>query len=367
MRLLFPLLLALFATACAGPKKPGETTAKGSPDASASPDPAAQAPYPASELADAPAGPAWSASGPAGPSRGLTADLPDDGRLLFDGDTSRGALGYAAVTAGSGSNARKWAALRGRMSQPRSTGVSYTAPPAPAGVAGTLPRSGAVVPPVGPGRVFQASAYEQFQQSLYTTVYPVLTRLGWHARSRRGGDVPMNPYRITVHHTEGHQTFSAAATAAEVRGIQAFHMGPERGWDDIAYHFLIDGQGRIAEGRPSNVLGAHAKYANDGNIGIALLGNFDVQQPTSSQVDSLERLSSYLAMKYGIPIQQDGRFEPHRHWDNTSCPGRNVVARLPAFRNQIEQQVAQLERSRTGATTAALASFTPLVVTHPST
>ena len=40
------------------------------------------------------------------------------------------------------------------------------------------------------------------------------------------------------------------------------HMGPERGWADIGYHFVIDGSGRVFEGRHADVLGAHAGGAN---------------------------------------------------------------------------------------------------------
>ena len=54
----------------------------------------------------------------------------------------------------------------------------------------------------------------------------------------------MRPTHVTVHHTEGPQTMTASATAAAVKNIQSYHMANtdgRHGWDDIGYHFLIDG------------------------------------------------------------------------------------------------------------------------------
>lgn len=302
-----------------------------------------------------------SAQGPAGPGSSFAAELPDDGRVLFDGDRSRGAFGSPAVSGSFGDNSRKWQALRGSLSASRTRGATYRQPPAP-DADGSLRADGSV-PAMPAGAAVNLSEYERFQQSVYNTVYPVLSRMGWNARSRRGNASYHDPYRITVHHTQGHLTHGEAQTAQELRNIQAFHQGPERGWADIGYHFLIDGDGRVAEGRPSNVLGAHAAEANRGNLGISLMGNFEVQQVPPRQMDSLERLTAFLAVKYRIDVSKRGYLEGHYHWGPTGCPGKNLKARLADLRVQVLQEEAVYARGgQAGA--ASLASFTPMFVSR---
>ena len=313
----------------------------------------AAAPEPTGDLA---------AQGPAGPGASFAADLPDDGRVLFDGDRSRAAFGYPSVSGSFGDNSRKWQALRGSLTASRTRGATYRQPPAP-DADGSV-RAGASVPAMPAGAAVNLSEYEKFQQSIYNTVSPVLTRMGWNARSRRGGPSYHTPYRITVHHTQGHLTHGEAQTAQELRNIQAFHQGRERGWADIGYHFLIDGDGRVAEGRPTNVLGAHAAEANNGNLGISLMGNFEVQQVPPRQMDSLERLTAFLAIKYGIDVTRRGYLEGHYHWGPTGCPGANLKARLADLRAKVLEEESVFARTgRPGG--AALASFTPMFVSRP--
>ncbi len=353
----FFLLMTTAALGCAAPCPPdgggaGYNSASG------------PAPRLAAAAAGEPAAPSddWSAQGPASSSGSglLTADLPDDGRVLFDGDRSRG--GATAVAYSQSGNARKWRQLKGQLAQTQPPRAIYGSIPAPDGSL----KPGAGVPDIPAGGAVALSEYERFEQSMFTTVYPVLTRLGWHAHPRRGSAQGITPYRITVHHTQGHMSHGEAETAREVRGIQEFHMGPERGWNDIGYHFLIDGDGRVAEGRPTNVLGAHAGGANAGNIGISLMGNFDVEQPAPAQIDSLERLAAYLAMKYDIPVLRPGYLEGHYHHTETDCPGRYLKVRLAELRAKINQEEASMEQRGRPAASTELASFTPLVVSRPS-
>jgi N-acetylmuramoyl-L-alanine amidase len=164
----------------------------------------------------------------------------------------------------------------------------------------------------------------------------------------------MHPTHVTVHHTEGPQTMSEAATIAAVRGVQYYHM-VGRGlegkddWDDIGYHFLIDGSGRVAEGRPAETLGAHAGGANEDNIGISVMGNFNKQKPTAAQVESLTRLVSFLAIKYRQDPARNGFLEPHRHYDNTDCPGKNMMAILAALHEKIDARTTELQARLGGA------------------
>ncbi|MBL9001382.1 MAG: N-acetylmuramoyl-L-alanine amidase [Phycisphaerae bacterium] len=141
--------------------------------------------------------------------------------------------------------------------------------------------------------------------------------------------------RITVHH-EGN-AFSGSdeysAIARRLANIREGHIRrrPEP-FADIGYHFIIDPSGRIWEGRPIRYQGAHVEAQNEQNLGIMLIGNFDVQRPTQAQLISLESFLVDRMRFYRVPVS---RVYTHRELKSTACPGRNlqswmIAARSPA-------------------------------------
>ncbi|MDE2312991.1 MAG: N-acetylmuramoyl-L-alanine amidase [Elusimicrobia bacterium] len=160
------------------------------------------------------------------------------------------------------------------------------------------------------------------------------TRKEWRAKPTRNPYEPMtSPWRITIHHTAGPQTMDLKDTLREVRFIQDFQQNG-RGWDDIGYHFLIDGAGNIIEGRPVNAVGSHVKGFNDGNIGIAVMGYFSPpvnDELTKAQLGALVALIRYLHGRYGIAFSE---VKGHRDYERTECPGDNVYNLLPEIRKE---------------------------------
>jgi hypothetical protein len=143
---------------------------------------------------------------------------------------------------------------------------------------------------------------------------------------KRNGSVPMSRiHRITVHHTAGPSFWGQSddAVADEIRRIQRYHQR-EQGWADIGYHFLIDRAGRIWQGRDLRLQGAHARDQNAGNIGVALLGNYDQQEVTPAQRRSLAAFISILATRYSV---SSTNLYTHREICNgkTACPGPRVA------------------------------------------
>jgi hypothetical protein len=78
----------------------------------------------------------------------------------------------------------------------------------------------------------------------------------------------------------------------------------------IGYHFVVDENGQIYEGRQGGkfVVGGHAYCNNVGTIGIVLLGNFEIEQPSQKQAQSLQWLLSDLARKYNIDVNNSVQF-----------------------------------------------------------
>jgi len=91
----------------------------------------------------------------------------------------------------------------------------------------------------------------------------------------------------------------------------------------IAYHYVIDGTGKIWDTRPLNEIGYHASnyLINQTSIGICLVGNFDSEKPNDVQIDSLRKLCKDLSKKYNISPQN---IRGHRDYASKSCPGKNV-------------------------------------------
>lgn len=191
------------------------------------------------------------------------------------------------------------------------------------------------------------TAFNDFQQQAYATLLPVVTRQEWGARRPLARYAQSQPYRITVHHTEGHLTTDLKDSIAEARDIQAYHQKgrAQNGKDpfiDIGYHFLIDGEGRVIEGRPIETLGAHAGDANGGNIGIALMGNMDDVPPTAKQLDALRRLALFVSVKYGADPDRADFIEGHNHYVATACPGKHLADQLPRIRREVARESASI-------------------------
>lgn len=138
--------------------------------------------------------------------------------------------------------------------------------------------------------------------------------------------------RITVHHsatrTSELGSGSEREVAEELRHTQRVHM-QDRGFGDIGYHFLIDPKGRIYEGRSLAYQGAHSYGQNNvDNLGICLLGNFEVERPTPQALAVLERLVEALRERHRIRL--DHVFG-HDHFRTTQCPGRYLTAWLDRY------------------------------------
>jgi flagellar hook assembly protein FlgD len=162
-----------------------------------------------------------------------------------------------------------------------------------------------------------------------------------------------------VHHTAGSNSYSAAQSAAIVRGIQRYHV-LGNGWDDIGYNFLVDKYGRVFEGRrggiAQNVVGAHAGGFNTGSVGVAVLGNYESASFSSAARTALENLLAWrLDVGHVFPRALVGRVSAgssrwpagtnvrlravsgHRDTSYTSCPGNAIYGQLGSIARNVTQ------------------------------
>ena len=194
---------------------------------------------------------------------------------------------------------------------------------------------------------------------------------------------------MVVHHTvTRNDDPDPAATMRAIYHQHAVHND----WGDIAYHYLIDEQGRTYEGRWSGaastrcdaggdgsdfahddnnklVTGGHTAYHNQGNLGIALLGNFADESeynfppgteptgPKSAAVDALTRTLAELAVRHDLdPLGTVDYYNEvwdtrrtvdtisgHRDWRATACPGALLYPQLPEIRDSVFEMINRPE------------------------
>jgi hypothetical protein len=170
----------------------------------------------------------------------------------------------------------------------------------------------------------------------------VIPRSSWtHSSPNLSEIAVMNGVdKITIHHTAGAMLTDAwNPTAGELEHIREFHAGTraaDRNWADIAYHFVVDRAGRVWQARPLAYQGAHVRGHNEHNLGIVLLGNFEVQSPSAAQLWSLAGFISFLRPLYRIPLS---RLYTHGELGQTECPGKM----LQAYMNRTRQAWAAAE------------------------
>ncbi|MCP4838329.1 MAG: N-acetylmuramoyl-L-alanine amidase [Planctomycetes bacterium] len=154
----------------------------------------------------------------------------------------------------------------------------------------------------------------------------VLPRRNW----AKGTPIPtrmdrMTPiHRITIHH-DGMSPFtetSLAAASSRLESIRRAHLRRRpQPFGDIGYHFAIDPAGRVWGGRPISWQGAHVRAQNQGNLGIVVLGNYDLQGVNEAQKRAILRFLDEQMRTYRIARS---KVATHQEMAPTACPGKSL-------------------------------------------
>jgi len=179
------------------------------------------------------------------------------------------------------------------------------------------------------------------------------------------GSADFQVKKIVIHHTASLQlpedSDGTGQYKGKVRDIYRFHVFnatweeypglPQRGWGDIGYHYLIDPNGNIYQGRygGNGVMGAHVYGFNEGTVGIAILGTYgakingkyETREISPRTKESLEKLVGWLAAVNDINLNEKTEIcgkNPkgenickttyglvgHKDLGNTLCPGDDL-------------------------------------------
>ena len=275
---------------------------------------------------------------------------------LFSGGTA-GAQEVSGETGGNDQPEQDAAAAGGGGSAVAATEEADTATPAPAPEAET---------------------------ELWTPAYR--NRPSWGADERlrltTAGEVayPLGFYpvqKVTVHHTASWTPWNAEDAVNLVQAVYREHVAQNFG--DIGYHLLIDPLGTVYEGRysggtsfpiyetypgwtanaPRAINAAHTYNLNAGNIGVALIGDFEENEVSDAAWWSLKLTVAMICANTGLDPLGESRYRnaingaeatlpnvvAHRHAAGTLCPGQAVVDRFDELRESAAALMARLQAS----------------------
>jgi len=105
--------------------------------------------------------------------------------------------------------------------------------------------------------------------------------------------------------------------------IKSWHV-KGNGWSDIGYHFVIELDGAVKNGRPLHRSGAHTKGHNATSIGVCYVGGIDKDKKpkdtrTDAQRKAMDELIVALTMDYpGATVHG------HNEFAAKACPSFDV-------------------------------------------
>lgn len=119
-----------------------------------------------------------------------------------------------------------------------------------------------------------------------------------------------------------HCTATMESQKVTLEMIRRWHI-IERGWGDVGYHFIVDRDGSVWEGRPLHQQGAHCKGHNAFSIGVCYVGGLEDETAspkdtrTAEQKIALNRLVRDLMHRFGLRKQH---VHAHYEYAKRACP-----------------------------------------------
>lgn len=157
--------------------------------------------------------------------------------------------------------------------------------------------------------------------------------------------------RIIIHHTASAYKATKEEWMAYMRAVQKYHALTLR-WADVWYHYLIDGEGNIYEGKSwgKYVLGSHVATHNYGSIWISLMSD---GYYSDEMLESLQKLVIYLWKEYNLDLTGETTVRnndltwwwkgwavvAHKELDPRKPKDPEII--MDAFRNQIIEKIKQ--------------------------
>jgi len=139
----------------------------------------------------------------------------------------------------------------------------------------------------------------------------------------------MKPKFLIIHHSASSRdrtTLSAINFWHKQRGFPKSSLG----WY-IGYHYVITGNGMLYQTRKENEMGAHARAngMNYKSIGICLTGNFEIEKPSTKQLNTLKK---FIENHPNLTVLGHNQI-PYP----TACPGQRLLEWINNYKSNQSQ------------------------------
>jgi len=170
------------------------------------------------------------------------------------------------------------------------------------------------------GRTFAPSTSGTLNPAPRVPTPAIIAKAEWGGGESSGTMRSHFPVQLTLHHVaSGKPITPENDPAKDLQNLQKWGWR-DKGWPDLPYHFLIDLDGRIYEGRDPRKAGdTNTKYEPAGKLLISMMGNFELQAPNVKQLTAIADLMAWGSDYYNIPPET---IRGHMEFIPTGCPGK---------------------------------------------
>ena len=104
-----------------------------------------------------------------------------------------------------------------------------------------------------------------------------------------------------------------------VENIRYWHV-EENGWSDIGYHFIVDINGFLHEGRDIDIQGAHTKGENKDSVGICYIGGLSEDMAWKDTRNKRQKDTLEIIIKYIKNLYPGAKVYGHNDFSEKDCP-----------------------------------------------
>ncbi len=158
----------------------------------------------------------------------------------------------------------------------------------------------------------------------YKLIYPenldIVTREEWGSVADSNSIDEHKIKRITIHHG-GVEFGNEKNVIDHLKHLQAWSRS-DKNWINIPYHYLLDLDGNIYEGRQLKYPGdTNTDYNPNGHLLICVLGNYEIQKINDKQLGNLVNLCNYFCQELNL---NPDSIKGHKDYTDTACPGKDL-------------------------------------------
>lgn len=170
------------------------------------------------------------------------------------------------------------------------------------------------------GRSFDEATSGTINENTRVEKPRIISKTEWGGGESSGTMKSHFPRSLTVHHEGSPKPLTPDRDPKELlQNLQRYGWN-HKSWPDLPYHFLIDLNGNIYEGRDAMKVGdTNTAYDPSGKLLVTMMGNTNIPAPTKAQLDSMVNLMAWASDYYNI---DPATIKGHLEYTSTACPGK---------------------------------------------